>query len=1038
MYAFKDSPNALTLSLLLTDYPGQRGVKDDIKNFLPPDMRQQLFGDYGDTNFSNVRNNLGNAYARFQDCAEIFDTPAAQKLLERWQERWAYVKAFDGDNRQQEISRYECAKRIIDDEREALNKNCSELLAWLDNAVNLNDEAFLQKVFAVLTALAVTRGQWRAVSERLRASEFLPTLNALPDNPSLESQRAFARAKDFYLRGDVVQAEKFLEAARDETKPLWNSEIYRQAARLTKTPTDALDLYLSARACVEDALDGERNDDYRARLLKQWREISTEFLSTTLETFDRGGKDFIRDFEEVSVDARWYGDAFFKLAQFFRARDETAADEWLNRAIEAGNEEAMYARLETLWPLVDAAEEISPEAYELAERLQASAFPQIRGGAHYRLSLVAQSAAERARHLRAAYNCDFAPAVKEYNAGVVAYCEKIPREICVESGRCLLNIAAENPLAKIFAKTVPDNWMVTFAGTQEKFSDAAKVSGNEQLICLLADDDEQKNLADFLILMEMLKENPPPDSSIFVRGSQAVMPIVDTGLKQYFHAGSRPLLRVEILDDDTDAARELFAKRPLFLPLLSQAKDAATLHFVAVGKDCACLAKEAAWFMTFPAELQITTKITTLETSNANFDDELRALIAQAVKADEALYFAVDAGDDLRGLSLAIKIRTLLTRAWLKFSAAETPPVVPIGVRIKNPDFAFMSRRLIVLGEEASGGQFNSYQLTPFGSRLRYTWKNLVKNVYSRLAPLVHMIYFGVHAGKDFSDAACREAFKDFSCRTYNQRSSLAVAQSLPYRLFVTARLLDAKIFDDDLSNADEGYFFSPAARKKFLTHDAVSSLETFFKLLQKAQATLSDVWNNMNIMRSLDDWQAVATKLDGFIARGSFSTCRQAQEILDTLKACTFKQEISADKLRLLSNKLTRLKELVRSQAERVEKIFIWEHDRWSAFLKASEAWQTVTPEDATRYIRAGNNAHHQNYLAKLHPCLDLAWCHLKTLAEQLEPALGKRKDFKGYDIQSIFATGEFLSESVLREDGETPAHLRRLFCVTSDELKL
>ena len=119
------------------------------------------------------------------------------------------------------------------------------------------------------------------------------------------------------------------------------------------------------------------------------------------------------------------------------------------------------------------------------------------------------------------------------------------------------------------------------------------------------------------------------------------------------------------------------------------------------------------------------------------------------------------------------------------------------------------------------------------------------------------------------------------------------------------------------------------------------------------------------------------------------------------------------------------------------MEQIFIFEHNRWTKFLQASEGWQSVTSEEATKYINLGNNKHHQNYLTNQHPCL-VDWCHLKTVADNLNQALKGTKDFKKYDIASVLATGEFLSESVLREDSETTKNLRRLFCVTKEDLTL
>ena len=880
MFGFCDSRrNKINLSQLLTSYQGERGIDDDVKNFLPGACREALYGNYGAGTVSGVRN--GSAYARFKKCADILDEDKVTEIFNSWIEILKNVKAFDGDNRQQEIKLFECARRIINgSDKEILQQNCSKLFDWLKNALNLYNESYLQKIFAVLTILAITRDKpdnsenWKKICALLEKNDFLPTLNALPDNPSLKNQRAFENCKNFFLQGDSERAQEFLNKSLDKDKPLWNSEVYRQLALLPIcSPTDALEFFRKARKIIENALTKKLPEaEYKDKLMKQWQKISSEYLEKTITFFDDGGANFIKDFEkplsEEKFCRRWHGEACFRLAQFFHSRDEKISSIWLNRGVEVDNNQAMNLLMEKLWPL-DAQDipNANSKAYKLADKLQNSPFPQISGGAHYRLYLAAQNLKKANQHLRAAYNCDFAPAVRKYNAGIVSYCEKISRSTCEWSGKCLLNVPKDDSLAKIFAKTAPENWSITCTVDQKIFYDVLKNLGDEQMICLLISDDEQKNLADFLFVMEML-EKPPSDSIILIRGAQErLTPIIDSGLKQYFHGGQRPLLRVEILDDELDAARELFSKCPLFLPLL-KIKDLATIHFVAVGTACQYLTNEASWLLTFPDDLKIAAKISAFTIDEIS--NELVTLTKQAIITGELLYFAVDTGDDLRTLSLGIKIRKLLTRVWLKYSAAPVPPATPIAVRIKNPDFAFMSQRLIVLGTEASGGCFNRYLLTSFGSHLRYTWGNLVNNIYSRLALAVHMVYFNVHAGENFSDADCQAAFNDFSSRTYNQRSSLTVAQSLLYRLFVMSRLLDFKIFDDDLTNIED--LFS-VARKNFFTNKTIINLEKFSRLLEKIQEELSTLQTNLNESHCLKGWQELSKILEDFIEQEKLSS---------------------------------------------------------------------------------------------------------------------------------------------------------------------
>jgi hypothetical protein len=1067
MYAFADNQqNKITLSQLMAFYRGRKIIFDNIeKKLLPNQLQTALFGEFGKTTESNVRK--GIAYERFKACVNVFEDKYAEEILENWNNEWQNLISHsqDGDTKTA-IPPRKCAERIINGEREILKKICPELLRWLDNALNLNSDNYLKTVFSVLTILAITRDKtgehWTAFAEKLlnNIPNFLPIINVLSDEPSTEAQKTLEECKRLHSQGDLEQAKKFRDTAFEKNKPLWNSNVWREWANLQSE--DAFKSYLKARAFLEDALKKADKEELR----KQWREISDEFLKETITRLKLGDETFMEDFKndppKEEFYRHWYGTAFFRLANFYLDLDDKKKFiEWLLRGVEVQDEESKNS-LMYLCPLEG---EISYETsdtfyadkgYKLAMELQNSALPKIKGSANWRLYLLTKDEAERERYLQAAYESDFPPAIQEHNKGIVSYVKEFKEATCDEGGQYFLNVTKKHPLAKIFLKTVPQNWSIL---------SAVKKQTSLNFICLLIDESPQKNLQDFLTLLQRLKENPPQSTTIYIRGERDILtPITDTALKQYYNEKNRPLLRVEILDDELNLVRNLFARRPLFLPLLTRnPKEATTLHLMVIGSTKLCLqaVREADWFLTFPAELKIKSKITLFAPSaenqlhelrfSANLSDKIKAenvllpglthptsefkdlsqLISLAVEASEALYFVIDVGNDLQNLSLAIEIRKILTRAYLRFS--ETLPCTPIGFRCKNVDFAFMSQRLIVLGEERSDGNFNNHHLTPISAR--YTWQELINNIDSRLAMAVHMVYFGVHADENFSDKNCYEAFLDFSRRTYNQRSSLAVVHSLMTRIFVIERLLGVKIFDETWQNTQD--FFSKTNRKKILEHEIISLLKEFYELLKQIVDKLKSLWNNINEFKSVTAWKKFSAILDEFISQKNFPTCKRLKKFLGELEEVTLEDDIPEEKRWYLLDKLVNVQSDIESKIKSMEQIFIFEHNRWTTFLQASEGWQSVTSEEAIKYINLGNNKHHQNYLTKQHPCL-VDWCHLKTVADDLNQALKGTKDFKKYDIASVLATGEFLSESVLREDSETTKNLRRLFCVTKEDLTL
>lgn len=85
---------------------------------------------------------------------------------------------------------------------------------------------------------------------------------------------------------------------------------------------------------------------------------------------------------------------------------------------------------------------------------------------------------------------------------------------------------------------------------------------------------------------------------------------------------------------------------------------------------------------------------------------------------------------------------------------------------------------------------------------------------------------------------------------------------------------------------------------------------------------------------------------------------------------------------------------------AEAVEEMARWEHRRWNAFMR-STGWRKASLHDMEEYIHDGCGRH-QNYLARLHPCL-VPYDELPEIDKAVQRLLGKKRDFQENDRAMI-----------------------------------
>ena len=768
----------------------------------------------------------------------------------------------------------------------------------------------------------------------------------------------------------------------------------------------ALNFFREAQMCLDEQVD----EDSRI----QWLEISEMFLVRLLKLYEQGRTEFLTKFEssETPQYSSWYGEAYRKIAEAcLKKRDDESFIKYLKRARELNDDfKIKHLALRALLPLKSdpdkeffdkLKEKLPPEwnAKDLVqELLKDSKHSSLRilGEANWRLYL--DSDKKNEKYLREAWRYGFpSEAVRKWEESFISYfsyCDVLERSDSSEKTTCILNITVDHPISEIFNATRPKSnalkiYHITnrraIKSTIEKLSD-------EKLIALLADDDAEKNLVDFLHLLESLKYARIKNTIIiFIRGKEnELLTLIDTALNRFFNgnAENQLLLRVEVVDEIRDAARDLLFRHPLFYPIIKntniqsnkpkQLDKTKTLHFVVVGDgDIAkSLAKEAAC-LSFHKSLKIKMRITLLSPfcrsllnemrttcpAIVDFVDERSILLPSfpvpaldAVKAQtlpevieeffvagDELYFAVALSKKyFENFNLAIQIRETILRSWLKYSDEVKPSAVPVSFYNPNSDIAFLSKNSVVLGEEygSSPNFANSHNLIPFGSLTKFfSYQNLVNNIFSKLSLAIHLNYCGMTID-NFSEDACLKNYISYERKSYNRFSSIAVAVSLPYRLFNYSLLFDTEVFDQSWDITDD--FFSES-----------------------------------------------------------------------NLRELAGKIEIPHDD-------------------DRTQKLCQWEHLRWSRSMILNEGWIVASPTQVEKYINAGNHRQ-QLFSAKMHPCIQVKWSELDELSQKISQmlinngvALERYKDFKKSDENSILFTKEILLEEALLKKS---AILQRLF---------
>ena len=405
----------------------------------------------------------------------------------------------------------------------------------------------------------------------------LPHVSPLPGQPDKDNETAFNACKEAYdaackeTRNNLapLNTEQHLQTVEDnlnnvfnKEKPRWNAyvdevlgDIWIRIAertfcdRGTRRIAEHRD-WLIKNKIIEPNQDNTsvainffkkaQNSLSDEAFREDWCKVSDKLLRQLMKLLKKGTP-LPQDFEEATnaptYHDDWYGKATFRLAEFYlKESDVENFIKWLERSVALKNINAMnWAMVLSCFkniPETAKTFEISPDlveklnntlnacpsnwneqfAIDLAEELKNADNPEIRGAARYLLYLKIGDKQD----LHSAWNCGYPKAaVLEYENTIVSFVEELSHAESKQTGACVLNVRNDHPLAKIFAATMPkpeDGWDISF--------DSIAIPSTEgHQIFLLIDDDKEKNLSQFLHLLNSLKNNNTTATStkIFLR-----------------------------------------------------------------------------------------------------------------------------------------------------------------------------------------------------------------------------------------------------------------------------------------------------------------------------------------------------------------------------------------------------------------------------------------------------------------------------------------------------------------------------------------
>lgn len=424
------------------------------------------------------------------------------------------------------------------------------------------------------------------------------------------------------------------------------------------------------------------------------------------------------------------------------------------------------------------------------------------------------------------------------------------RPIASTHGTARIILNSNNEYSAEFLKSIPREMqrkdvrekMIVAATSPRKLVES--INPNEDCRYLLVDNDQEKNFQDLLFILDKIsaleKASVRTDSvnasvrwsktTIYIRVCEdSYSPLIDTALKRLGDF----TVRVFTIDDNKWAAQYLLNRNPLFkqiehLSAVNLNNKPVTINFTIISQgntDLTCwLIREAFWLGCFHysgislainlispdakavesslrfncpdmfgelPDAELTSKVLPLNRLEAvdsvSSPDVISVLNQLNETANTYNYYAVNVGSDIENLNYGIKIREWSIRNLIETGKKPQNKSLPmISFYCKNSNIAHLSKNMVVQMIDRGDLWYNNYNLIPFGTLCdRYSWEQIDGGYLEKVAESTHLQYCGTKPSDNLENKIL--ALKDYFSRSYNRDSSMAVALSMPYRLFQTA-----------------------------------------------------------------------------------------------------------------------------------------------------------------------------------------------------------------------------------------------------------
>lgn len=510
------------------------------------------------------------------------------------------------------------------------------------------------------------------------------------------------------------------------------------------------------------------------------------------------------------------------------------------------------------------------------------------------------------------------------------------------------------------------------------------ITPDEDCRFLLFDDSQAKNFQDLLFILDEIasreKDSSQNDSAvislrwsrttIYIRVSEdKYSALIDTAMKRLGNF----TVRVFTIDDSKWAAQSLLYHHPLFRPFedldgrrLKNRPVTLNFNIISSGNtDLTCwLIREAFWmgcfhyseitiainlispdaeeiesrlhfdcpgmFASLP-DSEYTSKILPLNVQKcvkSVFDTEVISFLNDRYIDADYNYCVINVGNDIENLNYGIKIREWSIRKLIEDGKKLQSRNLPlIAFCCKNPDVAHLSQHMVVQMTDCGNSWYSNYNLISFGSlRDRYSWNRIDGGYLEKVAESTHLEYCGCRPSDSL--AVKTDYLKDYFDRSYNRDSSMAVALSMPYRLFQTdVNGTDHILADIDLEDS--------------AAEETADLAEETADLVEKFDSAMADPFHSDDLKKNLLLYEH-SRWLRWAIARGWKKAA--PEEVVRYMKAGNPKQQLYIARLHGCICALQEQDELADTMCECAENT---SRSDWSRFAAKKIGYYKYIPKD-------------------------------------------------------------------------------------------